>query len=427
MHNNTSPPYRSLERWSSYDSFSYSLDDFLVLKELPEKEFILTILYGERYIDLNVRLTKKQPVVFFFHGAVERVEGFKAPVFSGFNAVKESFSRVLVSDSCLLESGDLTLGWYGGSKALPLQKILPSLFQKLIELLNPPKVIFAGGSGGGFAALYYSSFFDDSIAVTSNPQTDILSYYKNHVRRYADIGFSSTPEELSNFVEVDLKGVYKKDRKNYVFYIQNAKDDFHVRKHCLPFFKEFDNDFKMEMHKLVGNDFYFISPNWGNGHVGPPAVFWNEIIAIIASADKTEQLFCSAEFTSDINKLLLDYQDDLVLRSKLYCKSKKIEKAQKTIEHYFDIARKPSADAFLVAFDIYYSAKNMNKLKECFIYSQRIYPKGWVLKYRYALCLDEAGEADEALSLLLVIQEQLGVRLPEKIANKINIIQAISN
>lgn len=69
MHNNTSPPYRSLERWSSYDSFSYSLDDFLVLKELPEKEFILTILYGERYIDLNVRLTKKQPVVFFSWGS----------------------------------------------------------------------------------------------------------------------------------------------------------------------------------------------------------------------------------------------------------------------------------------------------------------------------------------------------------------------
>lgn len=420
---------RSFDRWGKFAREEFSLKEFLLLKGLPKEEKIYSIVIDGKYIDIHLRIKDKAPIVFFFHGAIQRSKGVIAPVFAGFNAVTENLSRVLFSDASLLESNELGLAWHSGNKNVDLQEIIPQIINKIIVLSNSKRQIFAGGSGGGFAALYYSSFFSQSVAVVSNSQTDIRKYNVYHVKRYASIAFDTTPDELNKFINVDLKEVYNKDFKNYIFYMQNLHDKMHVNKHCIPFLQGIDESFSVrEEGALLGGKLYFIYPDWGVGHIGPNRNFWSSVIEKIAfySGD-IERLFSSKDFSSFIKNRRSDYKYSVLEKAKDSLFKNELALSNELVKHYFRLSGKHEASAFTLAIRVNYLLGNWSDIDDYYNEAAGLYPKGWVIKYKYALYISENNRKDEALVYMKELAHDRGVRAPKSLLDKIKCLEKLGS
>src|SRR5699024_9723132 len=108
--------------------------------------------------------------------------------------------------------------------------------------------VFFGGSGGGFAALYFASHFPNSLALVFNPQTNIARYDEQAVRDYVQRAFhldqtTSDPIcQLPHSVNYDLCAHYSRPQSNAVAYMQNLKDETHMRYHLAPFLETMHPD-----------------------------------------------------------------------------------------------------------------------------------------------------------------------------------------
>ena len=96
---------------------------------------------------------------------------------------------MFVSDP-MLERG-CGIGWFTGDNDCKFQAKLVAILQKVQKDLDASNLIFYGSSAGGFAALYYSHQFPNSLAVVSNPQTNIAEYHEAAVKQYACLLYTS--------------------------------------------------------------------------------------------------------------------------------------------------------------------------------------------------------------------------------------------
>ncbi|CDG56003.1 hypothetical protein HALA3H3_990007 [Halomonas sp. A3H3] len=402
---------RSLERWKDYKNVVLDYDDFLELSSL-EGEKLYSLNVKNKFLDLLVRIKKGAPIVILFHGAVPRPEGFKAPVFSGLNIVDDSFSRILISDPCLLESDELTLGWFCGTKDIPLQKLLPAVLKKIFDISNPSKIIFAGGSGGGFASLFYSSFFKNSYVIASNPQIDITNYYSNHVKRYAHHSWRSDIKDLNEYITKDVSDLYAQ-HSNTVLYIQNESDSFHIENHCKPFLEKIAGNKGFEKkERLINCYFYYKIAYWGDGHVGPPPIYWKSLIKYLALYDgESDQVFKSQKFYDLLSEAEAAHIDALEERAHENYSKGELEKALLLLKRYFKTVDIPSVRMCILSLNLSYKLRDELLLDYYFECSKKYYPNGWALGYCYSLNMKRLGNFSKAIEAL----ENINIVFKEKV------------
>jgi pimeloyl-ACP methyl ester carboxylesterase len=256
---------------------------------------------------------RKSPVLIVtFAGAIDR-KTLALPQFGGkFLDTYVPASVIGLADPSLALSPDLTAAWYAGHEGFELQQFLPAFLQQIADACDAKRVIFLGSSVGGFAALYYSWRFPQSIAIVTNPQTDIDRFYLRHRTVYRAVCRPSLPdnEPLSTVITSDLVSCYAKRFDNTVIYLQSAADPTHIRNHFSPFL----GAIKIDNHRrLLARLAY-----WGReGHKQPPAREWLAWVkaAIISPSSEAEDLQrVRKEFTSQKSEAsddlanLSDYQ-----------------------------------------------------------------------------------------------------------------------
>jgi len=265
-------------------------------------------------IDLYMDIKPGCAIVFFFNGAKVRSEELKLPFFAGLRVLPPgNVSRIYINDPSLYLEKNLSLGWYAGSKQLPLQELLPRIIKHTIAAARPSKVIFTGGSGGGFASLYYSRMFPDSFAVVWNPQTNILKFYPRHIDDYGKAAFglhslASTEALLPALIQADLCSLYAcADQRNYVLYMQNYADGFHVQSHLKPFLEAVGDTSAQDAIFTTGKvrqGLYVHGAHWGEGHVTPPREFLTSLYANLLNYQHGwKELFACKDHLSELIRL----------------------------------------------------------------------------------------------------------------------------
>jgi pimeloyl-ACP methyl ester carboxylesterase len=211
--------------------------DFVRLLENPtiDGEFSVQINGGE--IPIRVKRRTSPILIITFAGAVKRHER-TLPQFGGrFLETYVPASVIGIADPSLPQSPTLTTAWYAGHEGFETQQILPPLIQQISAACEAERVIFLGGSAGGFAALYYSWRHPDSIAVVTNPQTDIERYFVkvSNAYRAACRPSLKKSDRLSTVIASSVVSCYSERVENSVIFLQNATDSAHVRNHFAPF------------------------------------------------------------------------------------------------------------------------------------------------------------------------------------------------
>ena len=176
----------------------------------------------------------------------------------------------------------MKLAWYAGHEGFELQTILPELFQHIIESLGATRVAFVGSSGGGFAALYYSWQIPGSIAVVSNPQTNLNRYNRGLLENYRAACWPSLGEDaqLEEKIAIDLGPLYAKRCLNTMIYLQVASDFYHIRRHFAPFVAALPGKYADRLIVRMAN--------WGRrGHIPVPATIWIPWVNAALTAPET--------------------------------------------------------------------------------------------------------------------------------------------
>lgn len=162
-------------------------------------------------------------------GAALGSKGAKnVPVFSGKRLFSGLKTNVLyVSDPSVEYEKSLTLGWYLGCAERPeCVQELDAVFQAFAKF---QRLIFFGVSGGGFASLLYSAKVPDSLAVASNPQTDIDRYF--YASKYRNLAWGNENVDVLS----EVISVYSQRTENHVLYLQNVNDLTHMSNHLSHF------------------------------------------------------------------------------------------------------------------------------------------------------------------------------------------------
>ncbi|MDR2015802.1 MAG: hypothetical protein LBP99_09350 [Azoarcus sp.] len=193
-----------------------------------------------KFINIPLDGLSGKPVVFNFHGAVDRAK--RTVPFFGANYIKSWCPNALViaiADPMLEVHADLRVAWYAGSETLNVPELLRQLVTAILQTLGASRVVFVGASTGGHAALVQSWHVPGSIVVVSNPICSISPYYEPAVREYLQtcwpsLGYpkrGSWPKSFVDFAE----RLYAERCDNNVIYLTNA-DDRHFWRQAAPFF-----------------------------------------------------------------------------------------------------------------------------------------------------------------------------------------------
>lgn len=246
------------------------------------------------------KISQLKKVVISFNGAVSNREKKKGPFFT-FLGVAERLDIPVISfsDPSTMENEKLGLAWYAGNQNfLDLPQKLGNIINNYCESFGILPIL-VGGSGGGFAVLNISRYLNvDANLFVWNPQTDINKYYKRHVESYYRCAF---PEDAKLSIQDTISLIKKKninfnfdvnfDRiflKQNLLYLQN-KSDQHYEIHALPFLKK--NKFNIASENIqIRNNMYFLSPNWGDGHIEPPIYAVEYIVNELIKGNSIENL-----------------------------------------------------------------------------------------------------------------------------------------
>jgi pimeloyl-ACP methyl ester carboxylesterase len=241
-----------------------------------------TIALDGGELPVSVRLRESSSLVFTFSGAVDR-DNHTLPRFAALGLDDHVPASIIgISDPSLARNDDMKLAWYAGHEGFELQKILPELVRQIIESLGATRVAFAGSSGGGFAALYYSWQIPDSVAVVSNPQTNLNRYNRGLLENYRAACWPSLGQDaqLEEKIEIDLGPLYAKRCANTVIYLQVASDFYHIRRHFAPFVATLPAKYADRLIVRMAN--------WGRrGHIPVPATIWVPWMNAVLAAPET--------------------------------------------------------------------------------------------------------------------------------------------
>lgn len=172
---------RTLVEYRGLDS---DIDDFMGVpirrfNSVDEMRFDLDA--PARYIVLDPRYTL--PIDFFFlprrskrlmvafHGAEGRANA-NLPRFQFVTSLRLREESVLaVSDSTLLQSQRLTIGWFAGNQETPLADIFGDIITRAAAALEATETVLVGHSAGGLSAIRVGMRVPNSRAIAVNGQT----------------------------------------------------------------------------------------------------------------------------------------------------------------------------------------------------------------------------------------------------------------
>jgi pimeloyl-ACP methyl ester carboxylesterase len=257
-------------------------DAFLASLRDRTADGMVTIALDGGELPVSVRLRESSSLVFTFSGAVDRVN-HTLPRFAALGLDDHVPASIIgISDPSLARNDDMKLAWYAGHEGFELQTILPELFRQMIESLGATRVAFVGSSGGGFAALYYSWQIPGSVAVVSNPQTNLNRYNRGLLESYRAACWPSLGEDgqLEEKIAIDLGPLYAKRCVNTMIYLQVASDFYHIRRHFAPFVSGLPGKYADRLIVRVAN--------WGRrGHIPVPATIWIPWVNAALAAPET--------------------------------------------------------------------------------------------------------------------------------------------
>jgi len=243
---------------------------------------LATVALDGGELPVSVRLRESSSLVFTFSGAVDR-DTHTLPRFAALGLDDHVPASIIgISDPSLARSDEMKLAWYAGHEGFELQQILPQLLQHIIESLGATRVAFVGSSGGGFAALYYSWQVPGSIAVVSNPQTNLNRYNRGLLENYRAACWPSLGQhaQLEEKIAIDLGPLYAKRCVNTMIYLQVASDFYHIRRHFAPFVATLPGKYADRLIVRMAN--------WGRrGHIPVPATIWIPWVNAALTAPET--------------------------------------------------------------------------------------------------------------------------------------------
>lgn len=265
---------------------------------------IHTVLVNGLNVDFIFRSNGSSDLVVWFAGAAPMGEKpATLPYFAGVKLADEmdDHDHLCIADPSLTE--ELRLGWYVGTSALNQQDVTQRLVDWLVEAKGYRRVIYVGSSGGGFAALEASSRRQDSLAITSNPQTQIDQYYKGHIERFRRRGFPDVPAVQE--IEGRTVSLLNIDSRPMV-YLQNVNDDFHINAHAKPYFSARGYDdltYSAGAVTLADHGIALCTGDWGKAHTAPPrGVFAALIRAATAYPGPLEEFVSSGAAAAAFSK-----------------------------------------------------------------------------------------------------------------------------
>lgn len=205
-------------------SFKYQINDmplssYLYIKKGSDKLFI--VLNGALERGRTTNLTYQR---YSWH-----------PLFDG--------SVLYIADPTLFKYTSLSLAWYMGDKYTPLHEYLKNFVLSVAKNLGvkTSHIIFYGSSGGGFSAIQLASYVaSDAIAVSINPQTNIMKYVDTNRDPFLAQCFSVSLNDYSELMNNHRFNAIENIKLNNtkVLLIQNETDTFHVKHHFEPLISE---------------------------------------------------------------------------------------------------------------------------------------------------------------------------------------------
>ena len=244
-----------------------SLDEFLSGRVA---DGVHAIGYGDGVLDLQLVQRASRALIVAFHAAVDPAAA-TLPVFTGRKVTQDLNTSVLFVSDPSLEHG-MSIGWFAGGSLRPLQTDLVHVIQHVAAEVGAEQVILEGCSAGGCAALHFSHQIPGSLAVAMNPQTDFMKYYPGRVRAYVN---TCWPEGVDGAVSTDLVAAYASSFPNYVLYLQNRDDAFHIRNHYGPWAETLGREYGQKWCALPGD--------WGEGHAAPPSFVQEAVLSYALS------------------------------------------------------------------------------------------------------------------------------------------------
>lgn len=261
--------------YSRYDADTILYTDYGEFFSTPLRSGIHAVPYHGSLLELWVHDRGASTTLVLFHAAVD-LSAFTLPVFTGVNLGAElEANLVFISDPCL----DLGISttWFTGDQKRPLQKDLVDILAHVQKELGARHLMFYGASAGGFASMFYSHAFPGSLAIASNPQTNIADFYPEHVTAYENAAWDGALAEAA--AVTNLCGLYEESFPNTVIYLQNTCDAMHVENHMRPW------DARVRTQQEVGGRLAYCLDDWDEGHQPPPFFL---VEAILKSAVAVE-------------------------------------------------------------------------------------------------------------------------------------------
>ncbi|MFH5824234.1 hypothetical protein [Georgenia sp. AZ-5] len=202
----------------------------------------LRIDAGDGLLPIDALITRSRSastLVVSLHGYTDRAT-YSLPRFERLASFSTIDTHSLyISDPTITVDDRLSIGWYVGTPTDDLPLRLAELVDVTASKLRADRIVLTGSSGGGFAALGIAQHLPHANAVAFSPQTAVTRYHAQQVEALQDYVF--TPATRLAAVEearpgrLDLSSAFKHPRPGRLWYVQNAKDGFHVKHHLRPF------------------------------------------------------------------------------------------------------------------------------------------------------------------------------------------------
>jgi len=187
----------------------------------------------------------------FFNGALMRNTTLY-PVFNRHSWARRVRANTLnVYDAATNPTQGHLLGWYHGTREKPLYGDIAAIIErlKIDRGLSNEDLVFYGSSGGGWAALRYAAMFKGSLAVSVNPQIDILKYQFPRVVRtflshsYPGLSWEEVASRYSGDLAIDPSWYYPQtgEQASRFILVQNVVDGPHYDEHYMPFWQKFSS------------------------------------------------------------------------------------------------------------------------------------------------------------------------------------------
>ena len=221
-------------------------------------------------IDLLLYPKRNHRLLVGFHGAEDR-KTYKAPKFQFVRSFRtRAESLLFVSDSTLLQSEAINIGWSAGNKDTPLAALLSRMVRMAGVAVGATETVLAGHSAGGYSAILVGSQVPNSHAISMNGQSVVLRYEPWTVRNLREAAFPecSSVEEMGELYQarLDLRVALKDRLPSTSFTLfANRTDQSSFGK--LPHFPLLAEAFGLDGHdggRTTGGD-AFVACEWGDG------------------------------------------------------------------------------------------------------------------------------------------------------------------